>query len=94
MLKRASALAKKARENPHATGNVRTPGGLNLRESPLMRWAAARVGTGAPACYFHEVAQAAADEIEAHKGKLSASDMAFIWFLRFLLGDNSLIIAH
>ena len=59
-----------------------------------MRWAAARVGTGAPACYFHEVAQAAADEIEAHKGKLSASDMAVIWFLRFLLGDNSLIIAH
>ncbi|CAE7245702.1 unnamed protein product [Symbiodinium sp. CCMP2592] len=75
MLKRASALAKKSRQNL-AVGNGRTPGGLNLRESPLMRWAAARVGTGAPASYFREVARAAADEIDANKGQLSASHVA------------------
>ena len=41
---------------------------LNLRASPLMRWAAKRVGRGAEASLFQEVAEAAIHEVEAATG--------------------------
>ena len=69
MLKRSIRLSA----TPKPTAG-RARGELNLRQSPLMRWAAAHVGRGEEASVFQQVAAAASEEIQAHDGSLSASN--------------------
>ena len=66
MLKRAQSLHQKAKEGDDARSSapaaVRPQ--LDLRASPFMRWAAARVGRGGEASIMKEVAEAAMQEAE------------------------------
>ena len=71
----AGATASKSRQ--------RNVGSLNLKDSPLMRWAAARVGRGAEASVFQSVAAAAIDELSQHGGSFSSSSLS----AKLLLGN-------
>ena len=75
MLKRAARLAKASQGRRHEppasssnTASIDRTQRLNLRESPLMRWAAKRVSRGAEASMVGELANAAMQEVKEHGG--------------------------
>ena len=72
MLKRALTLHGRKRKATDDAGaeprSARPKCQLNLKESPLMRWAAKKVGQGNPASLFQEVAQACIEETAAASG--------------------------
>ena len=69
MLKRACRKAAHVRATESsASAKPKCKPTLNLRASPLMKWAAKRVGKGAESSLFQEVAQACVDEVQAATG--------------------------
>ena len=80
MLRRAIANAKKKKSEGRDGGEPSSSSApprarcrLNLRESPLMRWAAKAVSKGGQASLFQQVAQAAIEECQAAGASSGAS---------------------
>ena len=76
MLRRACRRVAKAKAKvASAASSSGNHGRLDLHESPLMQWAANKVGRGGEAPMFRDVAAAALDELEMHGGRFSDSGL-------------------